>query len=1197
MTITVNTAVVADAGADQTSCSASSITLAANAVTGGNWTGGAGSFAPDRNTANATYTPAVGEIGSTLTLTWNVPDPDGAGPCTAATDAMTITVNTAVVANAGADQTSCGTTLVILGANTVSGGNWTGGAGTFSPNRNAADATYTPAPGEMGTLVTIIWNVPDPDGAGPCTSHSDEMVLTVNNSIAANAGDDQTTCGVSSIILAANIATGGNWTGGSGTFNPNRNAANAIYTPAVSEIGTTTTLTWNVPDPDGAGPCTATIDDMTVAINNSTIANAGPDQIVCSSTIITLAANATTNGNWIGGTGSFAPDRNTASAIYTPSTGEIGTTITLTWNIPDPDGAGPCTAATDQMNITINNATVANAGADQTTCGASSITLAANATTGGNWTGGAGTFNPNRNTANATYTPAAGEIGTTITLTWNVPDPDGAGPCTAATDQMNVTFNTATVASAGADQTTCGISPITLAANTTGGNWTGGAGSFAPDRNTANATYTPAVSEIGTTITLTWNVPDPDGAGPCTAATDQMNITINNATVASAGADQTTCGASSITLAANATTGGNWTGGAGSFAPDRNTANATYTPAISEIGTTITLTWNVPDPDGAGPCTAATDQMNITINNATVASAGADQTTCGASSITLAANSTTGGNWTGGAGSFAPDRNTANATYTPAVSEIGTTITLTWNVPDPDGAGPCTAATDQMNVTFNTATVASAGTDQTTCGISPITLAANTTTGGNWTGGAGTFSPDRNTANAIYIPAVSEIGTTITLTWNVPDPDGAGPCTAATDQMNVTFNTATVASAGTDQTTCGISPITLAANTTTGGNWTGGAGSFAPDRNAANATYTPAAGEIGTTITLTWNVPDPDGAGPCTAATDQMNVTFNTATVASAGTDQTTCGISPITLAANTTTGGNWTGGAGSFAPDRNTANATYTPAVSEIGTTITLTWNVPDPDGAGPCTAATDQMNVTFNTATVASAGTDQTTCGISPITLAANTTTGGNWTGGAGSFAPDRNTANATYTPSAGEIGTTITLIWNVPDPDGAGPCTAATDQMNVTFNTATVASAGADQTTCGISPITLAANTSTGGNWTGGAGSFAPDRNTANATYTPAVSEIGTTITLTWNVPDPDGAGPCTAATDQMNITINNAAVANAGADQTTCGASSITLAANTTTGGNWTGGAGSFAPDRNTANATYTPSAGEIGTTIT
>jgi hypothetical protein len=30
---------------------------------------------------------------------------------------------------------------------------------------------------------------------------------------------------------------------------------------------------------------------------------------------------------------------------------------------------------------------------------------------------------------------------------------------------------------------------------------------------------------------------------------------------------------------------------------------------LREIGTTITLTWNVPDPDGAGPCTAATDAM------------------------------------------------------------------------------------------------------------------------------------------------------------------------------------------------------------------------------------------------------------------------------------------------------------------------------------------------------------------------------------------------------------------------------------------------------------------------------------------------------------------------------------------------------------------------------------------------------------
>src|SRR4029078_11675081 len=144
-------------------------------------------------------------------------------------------------------------------------------------------------------------------------------------------------------------------------------------------------------------------------------------------------------------------------------------------------------------------------------------------------------------------------------------------------------------------------------------------------------------------IILTWNVPDPDGAGPCTSVSDGMTLTINAPVTANAGVDQTSCGASSITLAANATTGGNWTGGAGSFAPDRNAANAIYTPAVSEIGTTITLTWNIPDPDGAGPCTAATDQIIITVDNTTVASAGPDQTSCGVSAITLASNVATGG--------------------------------------------------------------------------------------------------------------------------------------------------------------------------------------------------------------------------------------------------------------------------------------------------------------------------------------------------------------------------------------------------------------------------------------------------------------------------------------------------------------------------------------------------------------------------
>jgi hypothetical protein len=125
-----------------------------------------------------------------------------------------------------------------------------------------------------------------------------------------------------------------------------------------------------------------------------------------------------------------------------------------------------------------------------------------------------------------------------------------------------------------------------------------------------------------------------------------------------------------------------------------------------------------------------------------------------------------------------------------------------------------------------------------------------------------------------------------------------------------------------------------------------------------------------------------------------------------------------------------------------------------------------------------------------------------------------------------------------------------------------------MSIIVSTSVTANAGTDQTVCSNVTVTLAANTATGGNWTGGNGVFNPNRNAANATYTPAVTEIGTTVTLTWNVPDPDGTGPCNGATDAMNIIVNTPVFANAGADKIICGANSVLLAANVATGGNWT-----------------------------
>ncbi len=83
-----------------------------------------------------------------------------------------------------------------------------------------------------------------------------------------------------------------------------------------------------------------------------------------------------------------------------------------------------------------------NAGPDRTTCGGTAVTLGGSGT--GTWSGGAGTFsNPSSPTSN--YTPAASELGTTVTLTFR--GQPASATCGASfpapQDQMTVTVNAA----------------------------------------------------------------------------------------------------------------------------------------------------------------------------------------------------------------------------------------------------------------------------------------------------------------------------------------------------------------------------------------------------------------------------------------------------------------------------------------------------------------------------------------------------------------------------------------------------------------------------------------------------------------------------------------------------------------------------------------------------------------------------------
>ncbi|MBL0047300.1 MAG: hypothetical protein IPP32_04285 [Bacteroidetes bacterium] len=1181
--ITFNAQITANAGPDQASVCGTSATLAANSASPktGTWSiiAGAGGAVTSVNSETSTFT---GTAGTSYTLRWSINN----SPCFNSQDDVAISFATApTTSNAGPDQTAaatCGLTSVTLAANnpTSGVGAWTIVSGTGGSFANAA-VRNTTFSGTAGSAYTLRWTI-----STGCASSTDDVLITFNqNPTTSNAGSDQSSC-LTSVVLGANtpIIGTGTWSiisGAGGSFSLNTNPT-ATFT---GTAGVTYVLRWTIAN----APCTASTDDVSIALSTGITANAGPDQNICG-TNTTLAANNPTLpsvGAWtvISGVGGSFSNASSASSTFT---GAAGTSYTLRWTVTTPS----CPTVTDDVDINFNTApTASNAGTDQSVC-LLNVVLAANTPLVGTgaWSivsGAGGSFA----LASNPTTTFTGTSNTNYVLRWTITN----GGCTSTDDVAINILQLANNANAGTDITTaCGTVTTALNGNGPGGGhtglWTIVSGSPAGSFSNATSSSSNYTGTSGVSYVLRWTRTRTSSG--CTSS-DDVNVTLAaNPTTANAGADQTglsTCGLTIVALTANTPTIGTgaWSiisGTGGSFA---NTASATSNFS-GTAGTTYVLRWTI----STLTCGNSTDDVTITFNNnPTTANAGADQVNlCGVTSTTLAANAPTNGTgtWTiisGVGGSFSLNTNPA-ATFT---GTLGTTYVLRWTIAN----APCTSSTDDVTITFNNnPTTSNAGADQVNlCGVTSTTLAANTPTigTGTWTiisGVGGSFSLNTNPAATF----TGTLGTTYVLRWTIAN----APCTNSTDDVTITFNNnPTTSNAGADQVNlCGVTSTTLAANTPTNGTgtWTiisGVGGSFALNTDPAT-TFT---GTLGTTYVLRWTIAN----APCTSSTDDVTITFNNnPTTSNAGADQVNlCGVTSTTLAANAPTNGTgtWTiisGVGGSFSLNTNPA-ATFT---GTLGTTYVLRWTIAN----APCTNSTDDVTITFNNnPTTSNAGADQINlCGVTSTTLAANTPTvgTGTWTiisGVGGSFSLNTNPA-ATFT---GTLGTTYVLRWTIAN----APCTSSTDDVTITFNNnPTIANAGADQTNlCGVTSTTLAANTPTVGTGTwsiisGAGGSFALNTDPAT-TFT---GTLGTTYVLRWTIAN----APCASGTDDVTITFNNnPTTSNAGADQVNlCGVTSTTLAANAPTNGTgtWTiisGVGGSFSLNTNPA-ATFT---GTLGTT--
>ncbi|MDH4474644.1 MAG: gliding motility-associated C-terminal domain-containing protein [Fluviicola sp.] len=593
------------------------------------------------------------------------------------------------------------------------------------------------------------------DTASVTITSSGSTTVSVNNATICN--------GASTTLTATPSAAGGTF-----LWSPGGETTNTI---SVSPSTTTSyTVTYTLSGCSGNGTGTVTVDPLPNV-------NAGLDVTVCQGTNATLTASGAVNYSWSPAT--YLSSNAGASVVFTAG-------ASTTYTVSGTSAAG-C-VNTDVIQVTVAPLPIINAGADQTACAGSSITLSGSGTASFSWDNGISDGVP--------FNQAVGSIVYTLTGT-------SAAGC-ATTDQVTVTIqpNPAPVI---AGQTTY------CPGNTTSLSTTSAYSTYVWSNGSTNSTAAVTIADNPITVTVT------DAMG-CSAISSPINVT-ESPVINTTNTIHVCQGQSAVIHGVTQTTGGNYT--------------QTFT-AVSGCDSISTV--------------------NLILDPLPAVNAGNDQTVCDNQFITLSAT---------GALTYIWDQGIVNNTpFLQAAGSVTYTVTGT-------SAQGC-LATDQVTVVTNPVPIANAGNDQIICAGGQITLTGSGAVNYNWDQGVINGTP--------FSPAVSSI-----YTLTATDVNGC----SSTDQVSVTVNPIPTVSAGSDLFVCSGNTVTLSGSGATTYLWDNGITNGVP--------FTPALGS--TTYTLTGT-----SAAGC-SATDQVIVTVTTGIPVTFTTDLTN-GCAPLTVQLTNTTPG-----------------------------------------------------------------------------------------------------------------------------------------------------------------------------------------------------------------------------------------------------------------------------------------------------
>ncbi len=1010
VTVTFTEQPIAQAGPDSLLCG-NQFQLQADPTAGtGTWTVPIGLNIDDITGPNAVLTAT--NYGS-YDLTWTSDNGNG---CTSS-DQVTLTFVEQPNASAGADTTLCGTSLQMAAIPSVGAGAWSVPPEIFADDETSPNAIITAT--AFGSY-TLTWTE---DNGNGCAS-SDELQVTFNSFPNADAGDDQTICGIETELSASASIGTGHWTGPLEVFFVDPEAPNTAFS---SSLYGDYILYWE----EVSNGCSS-IDSVAISFNEPPVAQGGVYAPFCGLEGELYATPSAFGGEWMSISGLSLDINDPSGSVSASSIGNY----CIYWVVDD----GTCSDSS-LVELTFLDTPLAEAGPDLNSCG-EDIALAATPSLGiGSWLG------PPEITFSDITDPvasiSASDLGSFM-LYWQ----ETSGVCQSI-DSLTVNFSDVPSGEAGSYPLVCG-NELQLAATPPSvgtAYWLFPSG-ISGDVNDPEAEIT--VASFGA-YTVQWVTQ----VGQCS---DTASVSLIFATVpaAEAGTDQAVCGLEVIMDASLDDGIGAWILPTG-LTGDVDDPQTTLT---SNSYSDFTVFWTIQDAQGC----AAMDSLVLRFIETPVVEAGPDQSICGEMAELEATTSLGEGQWSGASDVSFSDPSAANSD----VSGISGTYTLFWtatnaelcssrdsleiafkdipsaeilsphssvcglesdlqalfSLPSSTGAwqGPSSisfssSSTEETGVTStlfgqqailwiednegcrDTATVIiqfdqlpniNAGVDAAVCGLT-FGMGATADIGtGLWSGPL-SFVDDTDPLTSTTAGAFGTYG----LTWTVTN----GACSAS-DEIGIQFLESPIADAGEDQDICGLEGQLAAIPSSGEGTWSLPSGLTIDDLNDPETSINSA---TFSSVMLTWT----ESNGVC-STTDEMNLHFYQPPSAEAGSDLEECGLSGELNAQPSVGAGTWSGPLNIDFSDVNDPNSTFN---SSLPGNYTLTWT----EVNGSCV---DQESLTLqlNEIPTATAGEDAGQCGTSYTLQATPSVGAGLWTGSLElSFFPSPIVPNPTVVASA--------------------------------------------------------------------------------------------------------------------------------------------------------------------------------------